>query len=160
MKSGRFVSFRHQSRPSSTSSSSFSLMAVATEWRFFSSSSSTPTSSSVYQAFTTSLLTELRMGDLFFIFIFFSSCIYTCVQCGHSVSLTSSRSGSANQVRIRPHFLLKVYSHPHYYVVAIHRKNGLKAQMQQKAVVLTIRKADTISWRSSARAGGRPEPAV
>lgn len=59
MKSRRFVSFRHQSRPSSTSSSSFFLMAVATEWRFFSSSSSTPTSSSAYQAFTTSSPTEL-----------------------------------------------------------------------------------------------------
>lgn len=98
MKSGCLVSFRHQSRPSSTPSSSFSLMAVATEWRIFSSSSSTPTSSSAYQAFTTSQSSQSygRETYFFFFFFFFSSCIYTCVQRGHSLSLTSSRSGSSD----------------------------------------------------------------
>lgn len=160
MKSGRFASFRHQSRPSSTSSSSFSLMAVATEWRFFSSSSSTPTSSSAYQAFTTFSLTELRLFFSFSFFFFLH--LHLCSVWSQSVPdlLQKWFGGSSQKPSSFP--FESVFTPALLCGCSPQKINGVKArpQTQQKALVLNVRKADIVSCRSSARAGGRPQPAV
>ncbi len=38
------------------------------------------------------------------------TCIYTCVQCGDNASPTTFKSGLADQITIRPRFVLSVFT--------------------------------------------------